>query len=170
MGHPFSPEVQSLLDRVGSVATELAIANDELRSRECNADRIAARIKACTVINFDGDWKQLCHAAKLSQGGIAREIGDYQEAVANAAIRGGVEHHNKLAEAERALRAAAYHAGAEPDYIGPFRPSEWAKRFKISLSTFTRMVKDGKLRVRSENTKRVWIHPDDVQRYSEPQS
>lgn len=52
------------------------------------------------------------------------------------------------------------------DWIGPFRPSELAKRLDVSLSTYTRMrTTQEKLRVRVENTKRHFIHPDDLRRY-----
>lgn len=56
-------------------------------------------------------------------------------------------------------------ASAEPDYIGPFQPSQWIRRFDISLATFARMRKPGGgIRSRQETTKRIWIHPDDVAR------
>jgi hypothetical protein len=51
------------------------------------------------------------------------------------------------------------------DMVGPFEPSELAKRIGKSLSTLSRMRKAGDLRIDAENTRRLFIHRADLARY-----
>ncbi len=48
---------------------------------------------------------------------------------------------------------------------GPESPSQWAKRFDVSTTTFTRMVKARILRVRKLSTKRILINSADVRQH-----
>lgn len=77
----------------------------------------------------------------------------------------------EIAEMSIAEFAAAIEAmmrGDEDEYVGPFSPAEWRKRFgDMSESTWRREIK--KMRVDKITAKSLRIHRDDVTRYEKNQ-
>ncbi len=71
---------------------------------------------------------------------------------------------NGMRYADEIAAACNLFADGPDNMEGPDSPSQWAKRFGVSVSTFTRMRKDGEIRTETITTKRIRVHRDDVRR------
>lgn len=67
---------------------------------------------------------------------------------------------------QEAFAGAMRDKGEVDEWIGPYSPTEWQKKFDVSQTEFYRMRKAGRVRVRKITTRKLKIHRDDVAAFS----
>jgi hypothetical protein len=160
-----TPTVEDLIEVLKELEPAICLVNSKPEPLdETDGGRLKLRIELAT--RWENELLPAFEAARRNSQNEheRRAIGDLRTALAAAIISGGEATTNKVFEARRDLESCPPSEPEANDYIGPFAPSEWRRRFgKMTETTWRREVK--KMRVDVITLKSLRIHRDDVARY-----